>query len=98
MGLKPACPKCQRFYRPKKNGYYFMEGMPTGRAGIFLPGTQAPEFWQPYKLWVGDLWECLGCGAEIIVGTPSSPIAEHYQQHFAAAVEEFSPKVQINDC
>jgi hypothetical protein len=27
--LKPICVKCQRFYRPSRNGVWFLEGMPT---------------------------------------------------------------------
>lgn len=99
MALKPACPKCQRFFRPKQNGYVFMEGMPNGTApGFTLPGTVAPQHWSPYKLWRGDLWECQGCGAEIISGVAHLPIAEHYQEHFAEAVKACPPQVQINDC
>ena len=99
MILKPACPKCQRFFRPKLNGYFFLEGMPNGMAPGHTPsGTEAPEYWKPYKLWCGDLWECQGCGAEIIIGVVGGPIAEHYQSTFDQAVKAYPPEVQINDC
>ena len=26
--MKPICVPCQRFYRPKKNGFMFIEAMP----------------------------------------------------------------------
>jgi hypothetical protein len=60
---KPACPKCQRFYRPKKNGYFFIESMPRGGGpDDDLPtpsGTSRPDLWQPYKLWSADLWAAI---------------------------------------
>ena len=68
--MKPICVKCQRFYRAKKNGYYFIEGMPDTGA---LPGTAEPEKWHPYKVWSGDLWACEGCGHELISGTGRKP-------------------------
>ena len=58
--MKPICVPCQRFYRPKQNDYSFVEGMPTHGA---KPGTEEPDKWRPYKLWLGDLWECKGCGS-----------------------------------
>jgi hypothetical protein len=95
--MKPVCVPCQRFFRPRKNGFYFIEAMP--RTGRPLPGTQEPEGWTPYKLWAGDLYECEGCGAEIVVGTPPSPIAEHYQPDFDALVERLGARqLQVNDC
>lgn len=95
---KPVCVPCQRFFRPKKNGYRLVEGMPVVSGAE--PGTAEPEKWAPYKLWVADLWECHGCGAQIVSGFANQPIAEHYQPGFADAVA-FSggPDVlQVNDC
>ena len=67
--MKPICVPCQRFMRPKKNGYYFLEGMPNyewdGKSG------KESEGWIPYKLWVGDLFECPDCHAQTISGIPS---------------------------
>jgi hypothetical protein len=93
--MKPICVPCQRFYRPKKNGVSFIEGMPTDNAA---PGTAEPEKWKPYKLWVGDLWECQGCGHQLIVGAPSLPYREHYQPDFDYHVEQRKPIMQVNDC
>lgn len=97
MILKPVCVKCQRFYRPEKNGYYFIEGMPTENSAH--PGTEEPEKWKPYKLWVGDLWCCQGCGHELVVGVIGGPIAEHYQPRFGEAIETLgASQLQVNDC
>jgi hypothetical protein len=94
--MKPICVKCHRFFRPKKNGFYFTEGMPESGAQA---GTAEPKKWKPYKLWVGDLWECHGCGATIISGTGQTAIAEHYQHDFADMVERSDGKqFQVNDC
>jgi hypothetical protein len=83
--MKPICVKCQRFYRPKCNGIAFVENMPMGRA-------------EPYKLWVGDLWECLGCGHELISGVGSQPVSEHYKADFKETVTSYKPEITINDC
>ena len=96
---KPACSKCLRFFRPKHNGFYFIEGMPVGTdTRRVQPGTAEPENWKPYKLWVGDLWECKGCGAEILVGSPSSCIAWHHESNFDELVALYGATLQINDC
>jgi len=92
--MKPICVPCQRFYRPKKNGVLLLEGMPIGQD--VKPGTAEPEKWAPYKVWVGDLWECEGCGHETIAGVPSLPVTEHYQSDFKRYAECVTHKV--NDC
>ena len=96
MSLRPICVRCQRFYRPKKNGFAFIEGMPTMNRSE--PGTVEPHLWKPYKLWLGDKWECQGCGSEIVVGVGLRPVAEHYQPDFAERVACYSPSLQVNDC
>jgi len=95
--MKPICVPCQRFYRPKKTGYYFIEGMPTHNGAE--PGLLEPQSWKPYKLWVGDLWECQGCGSNIVVGTGYNPISEHYLPNFADQVQKLNAgQLQVNDC
>jgi hypothetical protein len=95
--LKPICVKCRRFYRPLKNGLYFREGMAAGvqRAD---PGIENDAQWTDYKLWSGDLWRCLGCGSQIIVGVGLRPIAEHYQDGFKEAVAASNAVIRVNDC
>lgn len=88
--MKPICVKCELFYRVKKNGVRFEEGMPTTSE----PG--AP--WEPYKLWVGDLWECRGCGDRIIVGVAPAPLAEHYQPDYAERVAREGSLFRVDDC
>jgi hypothetical protein len=85
--MKPVCVKCRLFYRPKKNGAYFEEGMPIGETGQ----------WKSYKLWVGDLWACRGCGAEIIIGV-GGQIAEHFQPNYAHACQERGSLLRVDDC
>lgn len=94
--MKPICVPCKRFFRPKKNGVFFIESMPRGENPP--PGTKAPHEWKPYKLWRGDLWECQGCGAEIVEGVALEPVAEHYQPNFAAVLEVTAPTITVNDC
>lgn len=94
--VKPVCVKCHMFYRVKKNGYYFLEGMPIPSdtpPGLFKPGN-----WLPYKLWTGDLWECVGCGSQLILGA-NAPISEHYMHNFPDLVEKLgADQFQVNDC
>jgi len=95
--MKPICIPCQRFFRMKKSGYYFIEGMPT--VAEALPGTAEPGKWVPYKLWVGDLWHCEGCGAEILSGVAREPISEHYKSNFADEMAALGAnQFQVNDC
>lgn len=99
--MKPACVKCQRFFRPKKTGFAFIEAMPRSNMGEptrAQPGTAEPHRWTPYKLWIGDLWECEGCGAEAIFGVGQGPVAEHYQPDFSDKVARYGAFAQINDC
>ena len=96
--LKPICVPCERFYRPKKNGYAFMEGMPLSNDPKIGRGKGASG-WAPYKLWMGDLWECPTCGHQTIVETGAQPIAEHYQLGFNLALERFgNPTLLVKDC
>lgn len=85
---KPVCVKCRLFFKPKKTGAVMEEGMPNGGDGK----------WGPYKLWVGDLMECRGCGDQIMVGFGRGPIAEHYQPDYAAQVQRFAPLFRVDDC
>ncbi len=96
--MKPICVKCERFYRPKKNGKAFVEMMPKGGRDRPEPGIADRDGWEPYKLWMGDLWLCHGCGHELIVGSGYQPIAEHFQPDFSALVEAWRAKITINDC
>jgi len=96
--MKPICVKCERFYRPKKNGTPFVEMMPKGGPQVAPPGTSDRDMWQPYKLWMGDLWSCQGCGHELIVGTGSNPLSEHFKPDFEAQVKAWDAKLIVNDC
>lgn len=94
--LKPICVPCQRFYRPKKNGFVFIEGMPIDQNA--RPGKETPELWQPYKLWIGDKWKCEGCGNEIVVGVCNRPINEQHKPDFKSDCDAFHPQLTVNDC
>ena len=101
--MKPICCKCQRFFKVKKNGFRFIEGMP--KAGERpKPGIEEAHNWVPYKLWVGDLYECQGCGDQIVSGFGSGPISEHYMDDFnetvlrSEAVNNGISLLQVNDC
>ena len=85
--MKPICAKCRLFFRPKKTGTAFEEGRPLGDG-----------WWASYKLWLGDLYVCKGCGAEIIVGTGARQVAEHYEPDYADKLQRFAPIFRVDDC
>lgn len=82
MAMKPICAQCHRFFRMSQSGIYFTETFEDGR---------------DYKLWSGDLWECKGCGHEIISGVGMAPISEHYKQDFAETVKAFGTEFRVRD-
>jgi len=95
--MKPICVPCQRFFRPKRNGFHFLEGMSTSMEA--KPGKAERRKWKPYKLWVGDLWECRDCKAQIVVGVPLVEISEHYKDDFLEEVHRRNAtQLQVNDC
>lgn len=79
--MKPICAKCEMFFYPKKCGTAFVENFADQK---------------PYKLWMGDLWECNGCGSQVISGVGQRPIAEHYEDDFADQVRSYEAKLSIN--
>ena len=96
--MKPICVPCQQFFRVEENGFSFIEAMPIG-PGRAAPGTVEPDKWTPYKIWSGDKWKCHGCGAVIVVGCGSLPIAEHYQEGFEKKRQSLgADQLQVNDC
>ncbi len=83
-----ACATCFKFFRVKKVGVPFEEGMPT-----------SSDKWQSYKLWMADLCECPGCGARVLItGSGQQPISEHYKPEYARLREQFAPIGRVDDC
>lgn len=83
---KPVCVKCGLFYRPKRNGQVFEEGKPYRSSPDdivrFTEQEGERNEWTGYKLWNADLWECKGCGNQIIVGAGARPMAEHFEDNY----------------
>lgn len=111
--MKPVCVPCGLFFRMKKQGFYFEEGMPGPGAAdrLVVKRDDDPPFdgttrvlpgplhgWQSYKLWVGDLWECRGCGAQILAGFGQGPLSEHYKPDYQATRERLGVTLRIDDC
>lgn len=97
--MKPICVPCQRFFRQKKSGYYFIEGMPSIGHGAKRGREAGPDDWRPYKLWAGDLWECPDCKAQIVSGIGLNPISEHYREDFGRMTENLgAAQLMVKDC
>ena len=90
--VKPVCVTCRLFYRPKKNGTVFEEGMPGDNGRLVENG------WSSYKLWNGDLWECRQCGSQIIVGCGSRPMREQHHDDYDRVKEMHPPHIFVPDC
>jgi hypothetical protein len=84
--LKPVCVTCQRFFRMRKGGFYFVEGVPVG-ADRPAAGTAEPDRWRPYKIWAADLYEYQGCGAQILAGFGRDPIAVQHEARLRPAAD-----------
>jgi hypothetical protein len=98
--MKPICVSCERFMRAKKSGFYFVEGMPHGGSepwdGKIGKGSTG---WTPYKVWVGDLYECPDCHAQTITGVSHDRLAEHYEPGFARCIEQTgASRLMVKDC
>jgi len=85
---KAICVQCKLFFRPKKNDFAWEEGMP-------VPGSNK---WEPYKLWLSDLWECRGCGTQIIVGHGHTPVSEHFKPDYKQTKSFYGDVLRVNDC
>lgn len=86
MAGRPVCVKCRRFYRCKKNETTWEEG------GLDKDGNRCG-----YRLWYGDLWECPGCGTEIIVGHARKPFAESHHQNYVERVNAEKGLLRVSD-
>lgn len=91
--MKPACPKCKLFCYPKKNGVVVHEKRPV--QGGVCAGTAEEQNWVGYKLYHADLWECRGCGSQVITGW-----SECFMEHFRPDFEKYRQytEFEINDC
>jgi hypothetical protein len=75
--IEPFCVKCQRFLSLKK-------------IGATLELTEKEK---PTQLWICDLWQCEGCGVEILKGFGSWPLVKGdplYESTRAQAIKEGS--------
>jgi|SRR6266700_3255378 len=99
--MKPICVPCERFMRPKKNDFAFVEGMLNGEDYLdrIPAGKGSNDYWKPYKLWHGDLWECPTCNNQVVVGVAQQPLSEHYMPNFKEKVVFYNGmKLFVKDC
>lgn len=96
---KPVCVKCKKFYRMKRSGLQWTEGMPLmSQNPGSSPSTDKFEVagWTGYKVWMSDLWECQGCGGQILCGHGASPVVERHHAGFEA--ESDKSVFRVDDC
>ena len=99
--MKPICVPCERFMRPKRNGFYFVEGMPHSHPTDAWDGKQGKGSvgWTPYKVWVGDLWHCPDCGAQVVSDVAAHPTDEHYRDSFPTTLARTNAmQLFVKDC
>lgn len=95
--MRPICVKCRVFFHPKKNDYWFTEGMPTVTDAP--KGNESPESWKPYKIWAADLYECPVCMAQILSGFGKEPIKVHHEEDFEdMRLRLKATQFMVNDC
>lgn len=70
----------------------------TSHTGRFR-GRRNHTAGNPNKVWLADLWECEGCGVQIVSGFASQPISEHYKPDFKQMQVAFhATQLLVNDC
>jgi len=65
-GHRPVCIGCQVELRPKKNSVLVCSRTKFG----------------PTAIWYADLWKCIRCGNEVIMGFGILPIVYHHEPEF----------------
>jgi len=78
---KMVCTKCEREFKPKRNGVHVHELMKNDTA--------------IYKIWDADLWECPDCNSEVVAGFGRVPMAEHFETEQMQAVLTFERRANI---
>lgn len=63
---RPVCAACQLEMRPERIGVGLLDMAAFG----------------PYHLWDADLYECPGCGHQIVAGFGDNPISRHFEDDF----------------
>ena len=71
------CANCKVFMKTKAIGVIVEETMDDGK---------------PYKLWSADLFECPSCMTQIITRFATNPIAEHFEERYAALSKAYIAK------
>lgn len=88
-----VCVRCRKFYRVKRIGVYIEEMAPLG------PKDENGERgWKPYKILVGDLFECETCGHQLVSGFGRGAVTEHYMKDYQRLKEALQPLFQVEDC
>jgi len=84
--IRPVCIKCQKEYKVKKSGV-ITELMTT------FGGKPAS-----FELYDSDLWECPGCGHQIIGGFGQKALAQHFEEDYQEVLKRVSTTSQVFKC
>jgi len=94
---KPVCLKCACYFRPHRNGVYYVEMKPKAGHNP-ARGRKEPEGWEPYKVWQADLWQCPECKSLMICGSGRNPVTVSHMDNFSKWVSDPSVILLVNDC
>lgn len=79
--MSPICVECRLFMTRVKNGVSVLTHAET----------------RPYQLFRADLFECPGCGGQVVTGFGSNPESEHFAPDFAERIERAEQLVKVYD-
>ena len=86
--MRPVCVPCKATMQPEKNGFAVVSMAPDS----FEDGAPV----SPYQVWHGDKWKCRECGAEVVTGFGTKPIAESHEDSFKRALTYYKP-LEVTD-
>ena len=83
MSHKPVCVKCHLEFRPARIGVVVVELYTRDQV--------------PYRMINGDVWQCPGCGAEIIVNYGTNSLY-HHDEGFEDRLEHIPKSNRVDVC
>ncbi len=70
---RPVCPKCECELHPQENGVGVLD----------MAGDRE------YEVYDADLWQCPGCGLQVVGGFGNRAISAHYMETFQKVIQSY---------